>query len=81
MNEPISKTETKHNEFLELLKPLIKFMVENEFNYFMVAGKDGLCSRYLKGDLDEVSGMISELIEKNKQVRGLLEYCVNETTK
>lgn len=71
-------TETKHKELLALLNPLIDFMTENNFNYFLVAGKDGVCTRHLRGEFDDVTAMLTGMMETNKQVRGMLEYSVNE---
>lgn len=70
--------ETKHKDLLALLNPLIDFMTENNFNYFLVAGKDGTCTRHLRGKFDDVTAMITGMMETNKQVRGMLEYSVNE---
>lgn len=75
-------TEAKHKELLELLNPLIDFMVENNFNYFLVAGKDGTCTRHLRGEFDDVVGMVTGMAENNTQVHGLLKCSVqllNET--
>jgi hypothetical protein len=72
-------TESKHKELLALLNPLLDFMTKNNFNYFLVAGKEGTCTRHLSGEFDDVTGMIIGIMETNKQVRGMLEYCVNET--
>ena len=74
-------TETKHEELLKLLNPLIDFMTENKFNYFLVAGKDDTCTRHMRGDFYEVTGMLTGMIENNKQVGAVLEYSVNEAAK
>ena len=71
-------TETKHKELLALLNPLIDFMIENNFNYFLVAGKDGACTRHLRGEFDDVTAMLTGMMETNKQARGMLEYSVNQ---
>ena len=71
-------TETKHKELMALLNPLVDFMIENEFNYFLVAGKYGICSRHLRGEFGDITGMITGMMEKNKEVKGLLEYSVKE---
>jgi hypothetical protein len=70
-------TETKHEELLSLLNPLVDFMLENKFNYFMVAGKDGVCTRHLIGEFDDVTGMIIGMMENNKEVKGIIEYSAN----
>lgn len=75
-------TETKHKELLALLNPLIDFMIENNFNYFLVAGKDGTCTRHLRGEFDDITSIISGMAKTNKQIHGMLEYIVekvNET--
>ena len=63
----------KHKELLKHLLPLIEFMDNNQYNYFLVAGKDGVCSRYLRGKNDDVSGMITGMAEKTPTVKMLLE--------
>jgi len=70
-------SESKHKELLSLLNPLIDFMIENKYNYFLVAGKDGICTRHLRGDYDEVQGIIIGMIEKQKQVAGMLKDIVS----
>ena len=74
-------SQTKHKELLALVNPLIKFMHENNFNYFLVAGKDGTCTRHLRGSAVEVEGMITGMMENHQQVREIFEYCVTEMKK
>ena len=38
--------ESKHAELLSLLHPLLDFMISNNYSYFIVAGKDGTCTRH-----------------------------------
>ena len=76
--EPI--TETKHKELLSLINPLVDFMTENKFSYFLVAGKDGVCTRHLRGEFDDVSGMIIGMMETNPKVKGIIEYCANDNS-
>jgi hypothetical protein len=71
-------TETQHNELLTLLNPLVDFMTENGFSYFLVAGKDGTCTRHMRGQLIDVAGMIRGMMENNTCVREIIEHC-NET--
>lgn len=60
-------TETKHEELLTLLNPLIDFMIENNFNYFLVAGKDGTCTRHLRGNFNDVTSIITGLMKKKQR--------------
>ena len=73
-----SIVETKHSQLLSLLNPLIDFMIENKFSYFVVAGKDGTCSRHLNGDFDDLSSMLSGMMENNPQVKRLLKDSLAE---
>jgi hypothetical protein len=66
--------QKKHQEFLKLFNPLLDFMKKNGFSYFVVAGKDGICARYIEGNPYDLSAMIGELAEKNKQVKEIFEY-------
>lgn len=70
--------ETKHEELLSLLNPLVDFMIKNKYNYFLVAGKDGICTRHLRGEFDDLASMITGMMANNNQVKGILEYSVNE---
>lgn len=67
--------ETNHDELTQLLNPLVKFIQENNYSFFLMAGKDGICTRHLQGDFDDITGMIIGLMEKNKQFEGLINYC------
>ncbi len=71
-------TESKHKELSALINPLIDFMTENGYSYFLVAGKDGVCTRHLRGQYDDVEGMIVGMLENNKQVGGMLTDIVNK---
>lgn len=66
-------TENKHKELLSLLNPLVDFMIENEYSYFIVAGKDGTCTRHLRGDYIDVHGMISGMMENNSGICDVVE--------
>lgn len=67
--------EIQHNELLTLLNPLVDFMTENGFSFFMVAGKDGTCTRHMRGQLSDVAGMIRGMMENNDCVREMIEHC------
>lgn len=73
-----SITESKHDELLALLNPLVDFMTENDFSYFLVAGKNGVCTRHMRGKFNDVFGMISGMAENNGEVKAILERSVNE---
>lgn len=73
---PIS--ENKHQELLKHLMPLVDFMDANGYSYFLVAGKDGTCSRYMRGTVNDVTLMLSGMAEKNKQVKVMLESAISE---
>ena len=61
--------ESNHDELLSLLKPLVEFMDKHEYNYLFVAGKDELCSRYIRGRRDDIGGMLDGFVENNPQLR------------
>lgn len=75
MDELTPITQTKHDELLMLLNPLVDFMIENNFSYFLVAGRDGVCTRHMRGKFLDVSGMISGMMENNDDVKSIVEYC------
>lgn len=64
--------ETKHKELLSLLNPLVDFMAANNYSYFLVAGKNGLCSRHIMGNADDVHGMVTSMMEKHEQVKTII---------
>jgi hypothetical protein len=44
-------------------------MDKHEYNYLFVAGKDELCSRYIRGRRDDIGGMLDGFVENNPQLR------------
>ncbi len=70
--------DTGHEELLRLINPLVDFLNTNGYNFFIVAGKDNICTRHLAGSLFDVTGMITGLMEVNKEVEGLIKYCVED---
>lgn len=70
--------EIKHKELLVLLNPLVDFMTANKFSFFLVAGKDGTCSRHLRGTYEDVHGMITGMMQTQKQVGAMLTDIVND---
>jgi len=68
--------ESKHKELMALMNPLIDFMIENDFSCFLVAGKDGVCTRHMRGKFHDVSGMLTVMMENNQEVKGLLNCVV-----
>lgn len=71
-------TETKHKELMKLINPLVDFMSANEYSFFLVAGKDGTCTRHLRGNYDDVHGMIMGMMQTQKQVGAMLTDIVND---
>lgn len=74
--QPIA--ETSHDELMQLLNPLVDYINKNGYSFFLVAGKDGVCSRHMAGDFYDITGMITGMMETNKQVRGIVEYCADK---
>lgn len=75
----IKKTkETKHSELLVLLNPLLDFLTENNYNLFLVAGKDGTCTRHAFGDNGDVAGMIKGMMETNEDIEKLINQVVKK---
>ena len=71
-------SETKHKELMVLINPLIDFMTANDYSFFLVAGKDGTCTRHLRGNYDDVHGMITGMMHTQKQVGAMLTDIVND---
>ena len=70
-------SETNHQELLTLLNPLLDFMSNNGYSFFVVAGKDGVCTRHLQGQYEDVEGMIIGMMKKNRQVNSMIKEIVN----
>ena len=68
--------ENKHEELMALINPLVDFMIKNEYNIFMVAGKDNICTRHLRGQYDDVTGMITGMMQTQKQVAVIMQDAV-----
>jgi hypothetical protein len=62
-----------HDQLLQRLKPVIDYMTENRIHYFLLAGKDGTCSRFLLGNLDDLSAMLEDMANKNPDVKKLIK--------
>jgi hypothetical protein len=78
----IQKTiDSNHSELLALLKTLVDFLIEKEYSFFLVAGKDGVCSRYAFGDDGDVAEMINGMMEVNKDVDVLIKQIVVDKLK
>lgn len=71
-------TETKHKELMQLINPLIDFMKENDYTFFLVAGKDGICTRHLMGNYDDLHGIITGLCITQPQVKSILTEIVED---
>lgn len=64
-----------HKELMKFIKPLVDFMNENKYSFFFVAGKDGICTRHMLGNADDITGMISGMMENNNDVKMIIEDC------
>ena len=74
--QPIS--ESKHDELLSLLNPLMDFMIANNYTYFLVAGKDGTCTRHARGDYYDLHGMMHGMMKTQPQVKAVLKEIVED---
>ena len=77
--------ENQNEELLKLINQLVNFMHENGYNYFLIAGKDEVCSRFAEGNSDDLAGMISGFMHSQPQARKVIdesmEQFVNESLK
>lgn len=65
-------SETQHNELLKLLNSLFDFLIANDYNFLIVAGKYGLCSRYVNGKFVDVSSMLTQLMKDHEPVKDVI---------
>jgi len=70
-----------HDKLTEKIKPIIDLMNEKEFNYIVIAGKDAMCARYLRGSLGELQGMLDGFMHKFPDVEKLIKDTANEYQK
>lgn len=73
--------DTKHDELLNLLMPLVDFMNANGFSYFMVAGKEEVCSQYVGGKAEDISGILESLFIKHTNIKDAVEEIINQLNK
>ena len=66
-----------HTELIEKVRPIIAEMDKEEYNYLIIAGKDGINLRYVNGKTDDVHGMLLNMAQKNEQLKIILEDIVN----
>jgi len=66
-----------HQELLDRLKPLLDFMDSNGYHYFLVAGKDEICTRYFKGTYDNLEAMTRGMIQENKEFGAMMMDILN----
>lgn len=69
----------QHQELLKLVNPLIAFMMANNYNYVLVAGKDGTATNHFAGDKADISGMLKGLTERHVEFKELLGDVLNYT--
>jgi hypothetical protein len=70
----------KHDELTMLITPLIDFMNQNKINYFIVAGKDNVCSKYMNGNYYDIHGMITSMVQSQPQIAYMLKEIVEIST-
>lgn len=68
--------ESNPLELLSLINPLIDFMQEKEYNFFLVAGKDGISTRHAFGNPLDVAGMVLAMMEKNEEIAIIIKDAV-----
>ena len=68
MNQLPIVYETNHDELLSLINPLVDFMDQHGYTFLLVAGKDGTCSRYMRGNYDDLHGIIKGMTETQPQL-------------
>lgn len=73
MNQLPIVYETNHDELLSLINPLIDFMDKNGYTFLLVAGKDGTCSRYMRGNYDDLHGIIKGMTETQPTLLEILK--------
>ena len=51
-------------------------MQKNEYSFFLVAGKDGISTRYAFGNPLDVAGMVLAMMEKNEEIAIIIKDAV-----
>jgi hypothetical protein len=73
MNQLPIVYKTNHDELLSLINPLVDFMDQHGYTFLLVAGKDGTCSRYMRGNYDDLHGIIKGMTETQPQLLEILK--------
>jgi hypothetical protein len=66
-------SKSNHDQLLEKLNPVVDYMTAYRIHHFVLAGKDGTCSRYLLGNLDDLAAMLEDMANKNPDVKKLIK--------
>jgi len=67
----MSKSKVQHAD--HLLKAFIEYCNENGLHYMVIVGKEGVCSRYMRGDQCDLTSMVSSMVKNNPKFGELLK--------
>lgn len=79
MSKP--KATAQHQKVDNLLEPLIDFCNAHEFHYMIIIGKDQVCSRYSRGNQDDINAMITGMIENNPKLADMIATAISNLQK
>jgi hypothetical protein len=75
---PEEFTQAQHLELLEFLKPLVEFMQTNNYHFFLVAGKNNVCSRCFRGEIEDTAGMITGMMNNNEIIHSIIKQSLED---
>jgi len=67
----MSKAKVQHAD--DLLKRFIEYCNQNSLHYLVIVGKEGVCSRYMRGRQDDMTSMVSGMVENNPKFGQMLK--------
>lgn len=69
----MSKAKAQQQKADDLLKAFIEYCNENSLHYMVIVGKEGVCSRYMRGRQDDMTSMVSGMVENNPKFGQMLK--------
>lgn len=66
------------DDMLAQLKPLVAYLNENGFGYWISIGREGVGSNYCGGSRKEVLGVTTDLISRNPEIAQLLQDALDK---
>jgi hypothetical protein len=67
-----------HNQMVNQVSKTINYLNKNEFNYFIVSGKNGLCARYYRSNHRDMIDMFKKLMLDHPDAATAIKQAIQE---